>query len=47
MTLHFNFRDLGRSEFDNAKGYGEQDDIVAAIDFFEQSFDVANKVLVG
>ena len=47
MTLHFNFRDVDRSEGDYSKDAGKQDDIGAAIDFFEQSFDVANKVLVG
>lgn len=46
-TLRFNFRGVGRSEGDYSQGAGEQDDIGAALDFFEQSFDLADKVLVG
>jgi alpha/beta superfamily hydrolase len=47
MTLRFNFRGVGRSEGDYSEGEGEQDDVDAALDFLERSFDIGTKVLAG
>jgi alpha/beta superfamily hydrolase len=47
MTLRFNFRGVGRSEGDYSEGDGEQEDVDAALDYLERSFDVGTKVLGG
>ncbi|MES0363610.1 MAG: alpha/beta fold hydrolase [Desulfobacteria bacterium] len=47
LTLRFNFRGVGRSEGDYSDGTGEEDDVGAALDFLEQSFDIGTRVIVG
>ncbi|UCG79628.1 MAG: alpha/beta fold hydrolase [Desulfobacterales bacterium] len=47
MTLRFNFRGVGCSEGDYSEGTGEQDDVGAALDFLERSFDIGTSVLAG
>lgn len=37
ISLRFNFRGVGRSEGDYAEGIGEQEDVVAALDFLRSS----------
>ncbi len=45
-TLRFNFRGVGRSEGNHEEGVGEQDDVVAALDFL-QSSDGVDKGRLG
>jgi alpha/beta superfamily hydrolase len=45
-TLRFNFRGVGRSEGNHEEGMGEQDDVVAALDFL-QSSDGVDKSRLG
>lgn len=40
VALRFNFRGVGRSEGDYAEGIGEQDDVLAALDFLGSSTGV-------
>jgi alpha/beta superfamily hydrolase len=45
-SLRFNFRGVGRSEGNHEEGVGEQDDVVAALDFL-QSSDGVDKGRLG
>jgi alpha/beta superfamily hydrolase len=47
LTLRFNFRGVGRSEGDYSDGTGEEDDVGAALDFLDQSFDIGTKIIAG
>ena len=47
LTLRFNFRGVGRSKGDYSNGTGEEDDVGAALDFLEQSFDIGTRIIAG
>jgi len=47
LTLRFNFRGVGRSEGGYADGTGEEDDVGAALDFLDQSFDIGTRIIAG